>query len=263
MIAAAPAASEEPATDATTISLPTGSDAIGHWADLHVLGVIQRFRWCPPGVYLMGSPDAERHRNRDEDIHQVTLTRGFWIADTECSQALWITVMGSSPSAAQDLSHPVERVSWESTHVFVARLNRLCPGVGARLPSESEWEYACRAGGTDDSSLESTGWYDRTSGGQTHPIAQLQPNRWGLFDMRGNVAEWCEDAYGGYPKPVVVDPPPPPGATHVVRGGSCRDSSGDCRPAHRARLRQNGTSDWVGFRLALGCGEKPPALGVP
>jgi formylglycine-generating enzyme required for sulfatase activity len=265
-VPAAPApveAASAPITDAasaTTITMVSGSDRIGRWADLRVLGVVQRFRWCPPGLFLMGSPDGERHRGRDEDIHQVTLTRGFWLADTECSQALWITVMGSSPSAVQELSHPVERISWDQTHVFMARLNRLCPGVAARLPTETEWEYACRAGGADTSALESTGWFERTSGGQTHAIAQLQPNAWGLFDLRGNVGEWCEDAYGPYPKPVVIDPPPPPGSAHVVRGGSCRDDASDCRPAHRSRLRQAAASEWVGFRLALGCGEKPPSL---
>jgi formylglycine-generating enzyme required for sulfatase activity len=255
------APSDEPIAS-TRVALASGTDDIGRWADLRVLGITQRFRWCPPGTFLMGSPDGEHRRGRDEDIHQVTLTKGFWIADTECSQALWITVMGSSPSAVQDLSHPVERVAWDQCHVFLARLDRLCPGIAARLPSESEWEYACRAGGADSTPIESSAWFSRTSGGQTHPIAQLQPNTWGLFDMRGNVAEWCEDGYAPYPKPVVVDPAPQPGNARAVRGGSCRDDATACRPAHRGHQRQQAVSDQVGLRLALGCGDRLPTLGA-
>jgi formylglycine-generating enzyme required for sulfatase activity len=214
-----------------------------------VLGVVQRFRWCPPGSYLMGSRDDERRRGRDEDIHLVTFTRGFWIADTECSQALWVSVMGTSPSAVQGLEYPVERVSWEQTHDFVAQLEHQCPGLIARLPTESEWEYACRAGVEQDD-LDGAAWSERTSGGHSHPLAELKPNAWGLFDMRGNLAEWCEDGYGPYPKPVVVDPGPGLGTAHVIRGGSYHDDGAGCRIARRAHARPQWLSETVGFRLA-------------
>lgn len=223
----------------------TGRDELGHYADLQVLGMVQRFRWCPPGSFIMGSPDGERRRSRDEVPLQVTLTQGFWIADTECSQALWMTVLGSSPSAVQDLSHPVERVTWDDAHRFIDRLNALGPALSVRLPTEAEWEYACRAGGGGGD-----GAWDAGRGRRSHPIAQLESNAWGLFDMRGNVAEWCADGYGPYRGPVAVDPLPAPGGAKVHRGGSFRDRSDDCRPANRSHARPETRAEHIGFRLA-------------
>jgi serine/threonine-protein kinase len=227
-------------------------DDYGRYADLSLLGLTQRFRWCPPGRFNMGSPDAESRRGRDEDIHQVTLTHGFWLADCECTQALWQAVMGYDPSAVQDLDHPVEQVSWQQTQEFVRRINALAPGLKARLPSEAEWEYAARAGasGPTPVALDAHAWYSRTGQGTTHPVRQLRPNAWGLFDCLGNVAEWCQDAYGEYEKPVSVDPIPTGTGGPVFRGGSFRDGAGDCRAAHREHARAAMTSDRVGFRLA-------------
>jgi formylglycine-generating enzyme required for sulfatase activity len=216
---------------------------------VEVLGVVQRFRWCPPGQFLMGSPDDEHGHSRGEDIHLVTLTTGFWIADCECTQALWIAVMGSSPSVVQELDHPVEQVSWESCHEFLARLNALAPGLEARLPSESEWEYACRAGGADDGSLDGTAWHAHNAAA-THPVKELRANAWGLYDLHGNVAEWCEDRYGPYPKPVVVDPVVRTDGAHIIRGGSYRENPNGCRSARRDHGRPRYHSGCVGLRLA-------------
>ncbi len=236
-------------------ALPNGArrDAYGAYADVTLLGYAQRFRYCPPGRFLMGSPDDQRPRSRDEDIHQVTFTRGFWLADSECSQALWASVYGSTPSALQDLDLPVERVSWEASQDFLERLDRAVPGLRARLPTESEWEYACRAGGADDGpmNLDEVAWYAHTSDAASHPLKELRPNSWGLHDMLGNVAEWCQDSYRPYPKPVIIDPPPGAGGAHVIRGGSFRDSAGDCRATHRDRARAGYSGDRVGLRIAL------------
>ncbi|MBA2482455.1 MAG: SUMF1/EgtB/PvdO family nonheme iron enzyme [Planctomycetes bacterium] len=225
-------------------------DSFGRYQDVTIFGVVQRFRWCPPGTFLMGSPDDESGRGRDEDIHQVTLTRGFWLADSECTQALWVRILESSPSMIQDEHHPVERVSWETCQEFIARLNEVVPGLRARLPSESEWEYACRAGGADDGSLDGTTWHARNTGKGTQPVKQLQPNPWGFYDIHGNVAEWCEDRYAPYPKPLAVDPIDLSPGAHVLRGGSYRESPKGCRSAHRDHGRPRYLSGCVGLRLA-------------
>ncbi|MBA3709815.1 MAG: formylglycine-generating enzyme family protein [Planctomycetes bacterium] len=228
------------------------SDEHGRFVDVAVLGTRQRFRYCPPGRFLMGSPDNESRRGSDEDIHQVTLTQGFWIADSECTQALWNAVMGYDPSSTQDLTHPVEQVSWDLVQQFLTKLAPLAPGLAPRLPSETEWEYACRAGSAAPfaADIETCGWYDRTSGRTSRPVKLLAPNAWGLFDCHGNVSEWCQDSYGDYPKPVVVDPPLRTGGAPVIRGGSFRDHAEDCRSAHRDHARARAQNDHLGFRIA-------------
>jgi formylglycine-generating enzyme required for sulfatase activity len=200
----------------------------------------------------MGSRVCEALRSRDEDIHQVTLTRGFWIADSECTQALWQAVMGFDPSAIQDIEHPVEQVSWQQAQDFIGRLNGMMPGAQTRLPTEAEWEYAARAGASGPSpvALDAHAWYARTAGRETHRPRRLQPNAWGLYDCLGNVGEWCLDPYGEYEKPVTVDPLPTRGGGPVIRGGSFRDGADDCRAAQREHARASYVSDRVGFRLA-------------
>jgi sulfatase modifying factor 1 len=168
-----------------------------------------------PGHFLMGSPPEEPEREDDEVQHEVTLSRGFWLADTACTQALWQAVTGANPSEFQDdVRNPVENVSWNDVQTFLSELNRRVPGLQARLPSEAEWEYACRAGTTtpfsfgDNITPEQVN-YDGNhpyAGGEkglyrqkTVPVGSLPANPWGLYEMHGNVWEWCADWYGDYP----------------------------------------------------------------
>jgi formylglycine-generating enzyme required for sulfatase activity len=160
----------------------------------------------------MGSPEDERGRDNDERQHPVTLTRGFWLAETACTQAQWKAVMGDNPSRFQNepksAQHPVEIVSWNDVAKFIKRLNRAVPGLEARLPTEAEWEYACRAGTAtafsfgDSITPEQVNYKGgrRNAGGakgeyrqRTVPVKSLAPNSWGLHEMHGNVWEWCSD----------------------------------------------------------------------
>ena len=161
----------------------------------------------------------------------------------------------------------MERVSWEDCQEYCAKLEGFLPGLGARLPTEAEWEYACRAGttsgfndgspcttpGSVDSALDRLGWCDENSGGETHPVRQKQANAWGLHDMHGNVWEWCQDRLGEYPPEAQTDPVGPEnGVIRVVRGGGWIDSARDCRSAIRGRFIPSRRWNYLGFRLAAG-----------
>ncbi|MBK7677070.1 MAG: formylglycine-generating enzyme family protein [Candidatus Accumulibacter sp.] len=247
----------------------TGSDEYGRWAEIDVAGVRQRFRWIAPGSFLMGSPAGEAGRDNDEVPHPVTLTRGFWLADTACTQPLWETVMASNPSHfADDRRNPVEQVSWNDAQSFIGQLNRRMPGLHARLPREAEWEYACRAGTTTpfsfgDNITPKQVNYDGSSpyaGGKkglnrqrTVPVGSLPPNRWGLHEMHGNVWEWCADWYGPYPAGERIDPHGPQTGVHrVLRGGSWINHGRHVRSANRNRYEPGHRIGSIGFRLALG-----------
>ncbi len=198
------------------------------------------FIWCSPGAFMMGSPSTETDRSPDEIQHQVTLTRGFWMGKYEVTQAQWESVMGTNPSYFKGKDLPVEQVSWDDVQAFLTKLNQ--QGKGAfRLPTEAEWEYACRAGtttafcfGDAPAQLGDYAWYNQNSGGQTHPVGQKRPNAWGLYDMHGNVYEWCQDWFGDYPIGAVTDPPgSTSGSDRVNRGGGWNYSPGGCRSAIR------------------------------
>ena len=203
--------------------------------------------WCPPGTFLMGSPENEAGRDDDETLHQVTLTKGFWMARTEVTQAQWESVMGNNPAEHRGENLPVEQVSWEDCIDF-------CRKAGLRLPTEAEWEYACRAGstgkyaGTGD--LDDMGWYDDNSRDYTHPVGQKTPNAWGLFDMHGNVSEWCEDwSTGDYSRENVTDPQGADfGMARGVRGGDFSDYRRRCRSASRWVERPGNNEITLGFR---------------
>ena len=251
-------------------------DEHGWFADAEFRGVVQRFRWIAPGSFWMGSPESEPRRFNDELQHQVTLTRGFWLADTACTQALWVAIMGSNPSRFQSESgneHPVENVSWDDVKTFLGRLNEVVAGLGARLPTEAEWEYACRActTRTKETTPFSVGSqitpeqvnYDCNfpyAGGRkgmyrekTVPVKSLPPNAWGLYEMHGNVYEWCEDRFGEYLIEAVTDPTgPSSGAHRVIRGGSWFDNGRFVRSANRSWRVPAFRSTDVGFRVALG-----------
>jgi hypothetical protein len=241
-----------------------GRDVHGDFAGLVVEGVTQILRWIPPGRFMMGSPDGEPGRFDDEGPrHQVTLSAGFWLFESPCTQALWRAVMGNNPSTFRGPERPVESVSWKDAADFIARMNGRIPGLDLSLPSEAQWEYACRAG-TDTSiytgpmpildggkapALDPIAWYGANSGGETHPVGQKAANAWGLYDMLGNVWEWCQDGKREYAAGLVVDPVGPMGgARRGRRGGSWDDYAGRCRSAFRYAFGPSYRDKCTGFR---------------
>jgi formylglycine-generating enzyme required for sulfatase activity len=222
----------------------------------------------PAGTFFMGSPVNEPGRDSDERRHKVSLTRPFYIQTTEVTQGHWQAVMGENPSHFRDCGNtcPVEMVSWHDNQRFIARLNAMAGVQAYRLPTEAEWEYAARSGSKTalsngiltvtgcayDAKLDRIGWYCGNSGNKSHPVAQKQPNSWGLYDMHGNVWEWYHDWYGDYPSEPVTDPQgPASGLIRVNRGGSWWWFARFCRSANRIRYMPfNHTGD-IGFRLAM------------
>jgi formylglycine-generating enzyme required for sulfatase activity len=248
-----------------------GVDVYGIFAGITVGEASQMLRWIEPGPFVMGSPTDERGRWSDEGPqHDVTVLNGFWLGQTPVTQAFYEAVVGLNPSRFQgDARRPVENVSWDDAVVFCDRLNRLLSEPGdlhARLPSEAEWEYACRAGTkmalysdkdlTDETTCPDVGelaWYHANSENATHPVGQKLPNAWGLYDMLGNVWEWCEDAWHDN----YMDAPTDgsawlgEGTLRVSRGGSWAYPARLCRCAYR-NLREPGLRfDFLGFRLVL------------
>ncbi len=231
--------------------------------------------WIPPGTFTMGSPSNEQDRFSWEGPQTVvTITKGFWMSQYETTQAEYQSVMGSNPSMFQgDPQRPVEQVSWSDATNYCGKLTdreraagRLPAGYVYRLPTEAEWEHACRAGTTtrfsygDDpgyTSLQAYAWYDANSGGQTHPVGQNRPNAWGLYDMHGNVREWCQDWWtDSLPGGSVADPQgPTTGSIRVDRGGCWFDFGRYCRTAYRDRSTPDNRNRGLGFRPALASGQ--------
>jgi formylglycine-generating enzyme required for sulfatase activity len=185
----------------------------------------------PPGQFVMGSPANEKGHQDDEVAHLVTLTHPFEIGRYKVTQGLWQSVMGTNPSDKVSCGPdcPVETISWDEVQVFLSKLNSKYPGKGYRLPTEAEWEYSCRAGDPHAryGDVDSIAWYGGNSENTSHPVGQKQPNAWGLYDMIGNVYEYCQDCYGPYPKGSVADPQGPmSGSTRVRRGGSYTNITG-------------------------------------
>src|SRR3972149_2460822 len=181
----------------------------------------------PAGTFMMGSNDGY---SNEQPVHQVTITRSFYLGKYEVTQGQWEAVRGSNPSHFKGARNPVEQVSCDDCQEFAKMLNAQVPGGGFRLPMEAEWEYACRAGSTgrfcfgdDDVGLWEYAWDEGNSGGQTHPVGQKRPNAWGLHDMHGNVSEWCSDWYGesyrGW-SPAADPPGLGSGGYRAYRGGS-------------------------------------------
>lgn len=262
-----------------------GEDEFGIFAEFSLGEAIQRMRWIEPGEFLMGSTEDEPGRFADEGPqHREVIEEGFWLADTPCTQAIWEGVMGANnPSRFQTPDRPVEQVSWEDCQEFCRKLGGRLGSPGWMLPTEAEWEYACRAGtetatyagpivlkgafnapvlgpiawyggnsgdGYDLEEFEdSSGWLEKaiehTRAG-TRRVATREPNAWGLYDMLGNVWEWCEDFKSG------AYDIEQGGPLRVFRGGSWYTLARSVHAAYRDWFPPGVRNDYLGFRLARG-----------
>ena len=210
-------------------------------------GVTMELLLIRPGKFMMGSPDSEEGRAGDEGPqHEVTISQPFYMAATEVTQEQYEAVMGTNPSHFKGATNPVETVTWNDATEFCRRLSEKT-AKAVRLPTEAEWEYACQAGsktrfcsGDSDDDLAECAWYAGNSGGKTNPVGRKKPNAWGLYDMHGNVWEWCADWYGAYSSGAVTDPQgAASGGPRVLRGGSWDNEAGNCRAAFRYRYFPN------------------------
>ena len=239
--------------------------------------------FIPPGTFRMGSPTNEVDRNDDEGPQQteVTISRGFWMGKYEVTQGEYLSVMSNNPSSFStnkgfrlDLTLPVETVSWDDATNYCGVLTqreraagRIAANSVYRLPTEAEWEYACRGWTStrfsygDDpgyTNLTNYAWYGDNSGFTTHPVGQKRPNPWGLYDMHGNVWEWCQDWYGRYhPGGIALDPQgPATGSYRVIRGGEWHSPTWGCRSASRYDGAPGlGWYGGIGIRVLLAPGQ--------
>jgi sulfatase modifying factor 1 len=270
-----------------------GQDRFGVFVEFSLSGVTQRLRWIPPGRFSMGSPKSEPGRWEAEGPqHEVTVGHGCWLFDTPCTQALWQAVMGNNPSRFKSPTRPVETVSFEHAQGFLSRINAQLPGLELVLPSEAQWEYACRAGTSvatyagemrilgerNAPVLDAIAWYGGNSGvgfelddGEdssgwpekqhaddrvgTRPVGMKAPNPWGLYDMLGNVWEWCADhwhnRYDGAPSDGSAWIDSGEGAAYrVVRGGAWGVGARGVRAAFRFHYAPAYRRSNLGFRCA-------------
>jgi len=205
------------------------------------------------GTFKMGS---KRGNSDEKPVHQVTLS-SFSIGQTEVTQELWEAVMGSNPSYFKGSKLPVEKVSWNDCQTFITKLNQLT-GKTFRLPTEAEWEYAARGGNkskgytySGSNKIGDVAWHSSNSNSTTHDVATKSPNELGLYDMTGNVWEWCQDWYGSYSSGSQTNPTgPTSGSSRVLRGGGWVSDATNCRVANRSSLKPTGTSYYLGLRLA-------------
>ena len=212
------------------------------------------------GTFQMGSPESDAEADDDEKPqHEVTLSN-YYIGETEVTQELWETVMGSNPSEFKGPKLPVENVSWDDCQTFIGKLNAQT-GKTFRLPTEAEWEYAARGGKkskgytySGSNTIGNVAWYDGNSGETTHEVGKKRANELGIYDMSGNVWEWCQDWYGEtyYENNSTTDPQgPDSGSRRVSRGGSWWSDAWSCRVADRGWSSPGARSSGLGFRLAL------------
>ncbi len=259
-----------PAKTASAIAAVDGTEETKA-GDLRIFGGIEMV-WCPPGEFLMGSPEDEVGRKGGETQHQVTLTWGFWLAKTETTQGQWEQVMGTSVTQqkikgisygdvnGQGALYPMYFLTWDDAQEFIEKmkLQQVLPmGWKWALPTEAQWEYACRAGTQTPfaGDVDDFAWYSENSEAKANPVGTKKANGWGLFDMHGNVWEWCadfpRDYAGGISDPVGSNY----GSAPAFRGGGWRDNAIGCRSANRGSTRKWDSSglrsDNVGFRVAV------------
>ena len=227
-----------------------------------------KFIYIKPGTFTMGSPENEPGRDSDETLHQVTFAQGFYIQSTEVTQGQWKAVMGDNPSYVPGCGDtcPVDQVSWNDVQEFIRKLNQK-EGKNYRLPTEAEWEYSARAGSTtpfykdaclttEQANYDGNYPLDGCQKGQllseTLPVQSFEANEWGLYDMHGNVNEWCQDWYGNYSSDNVTDPTgPSSGSGRVLRGGSCFSHARFCGSANRINFDPARKTIDSGFRLVF------------
>ena len=286
----------------TETTLPASSRKAGERKVLTVGGIEYAFRWCPPGEFMMGS---ENGHDNEKPVHKVKLTRGFWLLETEVTQEMWQSVMGKNPSTSKGEQEPVEDVSWDDCQEFCKKLSQKL-GQQFKLPTEAQWEYACRAGTTGDyagdidsmvfnpiramaghesssgyeNNSDSMVWHENNSGYDNnsdslsgnddtleiqengyvpprsliYPVGRYKPNAWGLYDMHGNVREWCSDYYEAtyYDRSPASDPENTTSSTdRVVRGGGCYDDAEGCRSAVRRGEVPGVSKSGLGLRVSL------------
>lgn len=270
-----------------------GEDQYGLWMAFSYQGNRHAFRWIPPGSFMMGSPEGEKGRfDERETQRKVTFEEGFWLGELPVTQGLYQAIMGENPSHFKNKSEseslPVEEVSWHDAQKFITGLNELHPELNTYLPLETQWEYACRAGTTtpfwfgDQIDLEKVNydgnwdWGEKTDGdnpegalGQTSQQGDYPANPWGLFDMHGNVLEWClepwQEKYNDMP---VITSLSEPLSKQIeqslqltqddkellfpLRGGSWNSDGRYCRSADRSRTGADDRRPIIGFRLSIG-----------
>jgi formylglycine-generating enzyme required for sulfatase activity len=245
-----------------------GVDEYGLWMAFHYKQIRHVMRWIEPGTFMMGSPEDEAGRYDDETLHQVSLTEGFWLGETTMTQELWKAVTRKNPSWFKKDQRPIEQVSWEDAQNCMDLLNKEICGLELDLPTEAQWEYACRAGTTTPFSfggnikidkVNYSGKYSYSDSKQDHwrgeiiLVKALPCNQWGLYQMHGNVWEWCRDWFSEYPTGLAVDPiGPAEGRSRVIRGGSWIIHGRNCRSANRFRSEPDDRGSGLGFRLSRG-----------
>ncbi len=231
-------------------------DYVANWNENIINRLDLKFVTIPAGSFMMGSNSSS---NKMRPVHKVNIKKTFQILKMEVSQAQWQALMGNNPSFFKGNDLPVECVSWNYCQDFIRKLNQIDPGKGYRLPTEAEWEYACRAGtkdifyiGKSTSDLNRVGWYKDNSGSKTHSVGMKIPNAWDLYDMLGNVREWCQDWYHNSYNGAPVDGSPwnyPAGKSRILRGGSWHGTPDKCRSDSRGCVAPSYKDNDIGFRL--------------
>lgn len=246
------------ATAPATAAKPVDPNTAAYLAELRdsfINSIGMRFVAIPAGSFAMGAPVTDPQAAADEQPrHTVTIAEPFYMGACEVTQAQWQAVMGENHSYFTGDNLPVEKVAWLEVQTFVQKLNARENTDRYALPTEAEWEYACRAGSNTryywgDEFVSTAAWNRNSSEGKTHPVGSLAPNAWGLYDMCGNVSEWVADIYAPYPGSEMAPPATDDRPTPVTRGGSWASHDEDLRSSNRSRLWEHYRLSLTGFRI--------------